>query len=92
MQGAKDRSSAWAETGVGPGLFSRYRTALNFGFFDVPTINSPNVNGAKSLGITAEQFQALILLHEVRHYLCPHCAYAEKHEDWNEDIVKYCFK
>jgi RHS repeat-associated protein len=85
---------AWAETGLGPGLFDRYRTVLFFGFFNDAMINSPHSNGAHFLGISRIEFQATILMHEVRHYLCPRCKYAEPHDanTWNKDIVKYCFK
>jgi hypothetical protein len=79
---------AFAETISG--LLST-RTVLYFNFFN------PNYhvkNGADFLGATAIEFQATILMHEVRHYLCPDCKYAEPHDanTWNQDIFKYCFK
>jgi hypothetical protein len=100
MQGGRTedgRVPAWAETGPGVGYFgmrsSTLRTALFYGFFNDEQINDPNRSGsAADLGITREQFWAETLLHEIRHYLCPGCNYAEKHDDWDTDIVKYCFK
>jgi hypothetical protein len=93
LQMAKERVPAWAETGPGPGLFDKYRTVLLSGFFDVNMMNDPKINGAQSFGVTPEVFQAVILLHEIRHYLCPDCKYAEPHDGftWNRDIIKYCF-
>lgn len=66
---------------------------LLYGFFAEEQINDPNLGGsAANLGITREQFWAETLLHEIRHYLCVNCNYAERHEDWDTDIVKNCFR
>lgn len=67
----------------------RPRTVLSYYFFD----EQNSALEVKALGVNNSlERQAVILLHEARHALCPRCGYIEPHDDWSFDIANKCFK